>query len=478
MEVEMANLTASQELFNQLQIDLATVPIDRLNTYIAVEYYLVIKDEPLPDAKNIEKVDHYLLAFKKLCDISAWQQASHVLQTQLDIPHTKQLHEQLGLWGYYREQIDAYKELLGRLDRDLQFICLYGLGRAYCYLGLFQEAIAYHHQQLELASETKDRRQEAKAWSGLGYVYSEKEELVHLFTCCQQQLKIAKEISDSFFKADALGELSYYYEIKGKLQKSLQLRKQVLGIAREIGNLELESIALMRLGAYFINRGNGKQAVSYLVQAQALVMIANKGRESRIWNNLGMAYIILRKYDLALDHLLKALQMSNEMRNDLSMMEPLCSLANLYGEQREYQIAISYMHKALDISSKLDCTGTMFICIANLSYYYSRIGQINLAEDYVKRLQEIAKKSQHIEAEPIVIAAIGNIYWCKKQYLQGILLIAKSLMSPKMRKSLNLRILFEKAFETISETIVNNLKSGVKRLLQLFKFKKRNQEPT
>jgi len=49
----MTNLTAGQRLFNALEIDLDTVPIEYLDDYIAIEYFLTSEDEPPDDVSNL-----------------------------------------------------------------------------------------------------------------------------------------------------------------------------------------------------------------------------------------------------------------------------------------------------------------------------------------------------------------------------------------------------------------------------------------
>jgi hypothetical protein len=51
----------------------------------------------------------YLEAFHHLCELEDWETASKILFIPLDTPTKDALVNQLGVWGYYREQIDLYK---------------------------------------------------------------------------------------------------------------------------------------------------------------------------------------------------------------------------------------------------------------------------------------------------------------------------------------------------------------------------------
>jgi len=143
--------TPGQLLFAKLGINLDEVPIEKLSDYTAVEYYLTVEDEPPQDATNLEKVRGYLEAFYHLSEVEDWEAASKILSIHLDTPTNENLHNQLGVWGYYQERIDLYNRLLYKLNLYWDSICLNGLGNTYDSLGEYVRAIEYHQQDLAIA---------------------------------------------------------------------------------------------------------------------------------------------------------------------------------------------------------------------------------------------------------------------------------------------------------------------------------------
>ncbi|MEM7556984.1 MAG: tetratricopeptide repeat protein, partial [Cyanobacteria bacterium P01_A01_bin.84] len=138
-------------LFNKLNINLDEVPFEQLVHYTAVEYYLTIEDELPADATNLEKVNKFLESFNHLCQAEAWEKASTIFRTRLETPTNDELHRQLRLWGYYKEQINISLRLFRKLDLSIDVICANSLGTAYGFVGQYQEAINYHQQALEIA---------------------------------------------------------------------------------------------------------------------------------------------------------------------------------------------------------------------------------------------------------------------------------------------------------------------------------------
>ncbi|HEY9709535.1 MAG TPA: tetratricopeptide repeat protein, partial [Oculatellaceae cyanobacterium] len=175
--------------------------------HLKAAFYWLNVYQPEPDASNLEQVQGCLEAFHHLCEISAWQEASSLLFTPTKSGNTQALHKQLKIWGYHLELIELYSRLIGKLNLDLDCVCLQGLGMAYRYFGQDEKARLYHEQQLEIASRIGNRLAEAQAFSGLGSTYFALEQRQTSFKCFEQQLAIAREIKDRNEEGYALGYL-------------------------------------------------------------------------------------------------------------------------------------------------------------------------------------------------------------------------------------------------------------------------------
>ena len=166
-------LVPSDEIVNQAGVSHQSIRNLTIQeqAHLKAAFYWMNVYEPEPDASNLEQVRGYLEAFHHLCEISAWQSASQILFTSTKTGKAKKLHEQLRSWGYDSEQIELYSRILGKLNLDLDCLCLWGLGGAYCHLGQVQKALGYHTQHLELAHKIGNKLAEAQALSGLVGVY-------------------------------------------------------------------------------------------------------------------------------------------------------------------------------------------------------------------------------------------------------------------------------------------------------------------
>ena len=68
------------------------------------------------DESNLAQVTGYLEAFYHLSQVEDWENARAIAFTKLPVSEDQELHKQLFVWGYYRQQQTVYKALLHQID--------------------------------------------------------------------------------------------------------------------------------------------------------------------------------------------------------------------------------------------------------------------------------------------------------------------------------------------------------------------------
>ncbi|MEE3715919.1 tetratricopeptide repeat protein [Tumidithrix elongata RA019] len=463
----MASLTAGQRLFAALEIDLDAVPIEYLDDYVAIEYFLILEDEPPADANNLEKVDRYLQVFNHLSEASAWQQASKVLSFRLEVD-SKELHDQLRIWGYYYQQIELYQGLLGKVDSEQDLVCFWGLGRIFENLSDFSKSLDYYQQQLDLADLTKNRQAEAKAMDGIGTIQSRQQKYLEASASHQQQLEIAREIGDREQEGYALRGIGWVLFRHGlsqskirEQQAGLNYLEASLEIAHSICNLDLESESIGDISRIYIERGQYAESVVFLrQQLDFCEKTSNRKLRQSVLGDLGECYTELRQYENALECLQEALKIAGELGDLYSEAVALNRLAVLYGyELQRYEDAIFYCEKDLEISQKLSLNQEIQIpTIINLFNFHAFLNQKEKADFYLKIAKSIAENSESLETKAIVVMALANAYWSRDRIwhkLFGLFLAAKGLlMAPPWRNS-NGRIALQLTIAALTKSAKN-----------------------
>lgn len=159
---EETSITPSGEkILAQLGINSALVKA--INQGIKRSYYRAVinwltKYKANPEDSNLKKVKGLLEAFYNLCQVEDWEEAEKLL---LNTPTREELHNQLGTWGYYYQQIELYTKLIGEIIYSQNKTFLNALANAYFTVGNYDQAIHYHNQRL--AQEQKSGNQEGEA---------------------------------------------------------------------------------------------------------------------------------------------------------------------------------------------------------------------------------------------------------------------------------------------------------------------------
>ncbi|MEA5553733.1 tetratricopeptide repeat protein [Anabaena cylindrica UHCC 0172] len=455
----MSNLTRGQQLYIALEINLDIVPLDCLDKYIAIEYFLTIEDEPPENSKNIKKVDRYLQVFNHLCEASEWQKAAYVLSFCYT---SKPLHEQLRIWGYYREQIELYQALLGNVNSDYDIICLYGLGRAFYNISNYVQSLNYYQQLLKLARLINNRQAEALALGGFGdiqHIKNNKSEEAIVFY--QQQLDIAREIGDREQESYALNFLGYALHMlelnQGKRdyqQKGLNHLEEALEIARNLDNQEIESICLNNISQIYFNRGQYDRALIYLFRQLEICKNSNdiRGKYSAL-ELLGECYMMLKQPDQARSYIQEALIVTGEMGDKYSKIRTLNGLGVLYCYKlKRYQEALPYFKKALEIIQQLNIERHLVTSAVNISVCYSYLENHYQSTLYLNMAQSLATKSNSLEDKGLVTMATANNYWRRDKIWYkgwGILLAIKGLMIIPPWRSANGRLAMQAAIKQV-----------------------------
>ncbi len=466
-------------VLTQLDIKLTTPELADVSPwefahYMAVENWLT-EYQPQPNASNLEQVTGYLEAFHHLCEVEAWETASKILFIHPH-PDAKELHKQLGTWGYYCEQIQLYSRLLEKLNLDLDCILLDGLGKSYHYLGQLQTAIEYHQRQLEIACQISNPQAEAQARGGLGIVYGlclDQHQIA--FQYYQHQLEIARQIGDRQQEIEALDSLGYFYCHTGQYQKSIKFCQQALALAREIGDRDAEFLILGAIGSTYRLMGQPKKGIDFLQQQLNFCQTtSNRRGEWAALTNLGAIYVTINQYENALDCCEKAMIIIQEIGDRLGEKDTLICLAAIYTRSGRYETAIGYYQQILRLTRQV---GNRFLegyTRASISYCYARLKQHNRAMRNSKLAIKIGREINNKQLLGAAVGTLANAYWHQKNYATGLLLIAQSmLIFPPFTNETS-----QFMFKTTVETICLALKGVSNLIFSYFQFKQRIDKPT
>ncbi|MDE5080310.1 MAG: tetratricopeptide repeat protein, partial [Trichodesmium sp. St18_bin1] len=287
-------LPSAESVLKLLNLDpdglMSIKPLSKRLQYQAVIIWLSDYKCPQRVNDNLEVVKGYLEAFYHLCEVGDWERAKQIYFIKVP-PVNEELRTQLKRWGCYKECIQLYSRLLGKLDQYWDGICLTHLGNVYYSQGEYDKAMEYYQQSLQIAREIGNRSGEGNALGNLGNVYNSQGKYDKAMEYYQQHLQIARGIGDRSGEGNALGNLGVVYDSQGEYDKAMEYNQQHLQIAREIGHRSREGHALMGLGNVYNSQGKYDKAMEYHQQRLQIAReIGDRSGEGNALGNLGNVY--------------------------------------------------------------------------------------------------------------------------------------------------------------------------------------------
>lgn len=296
--------------------------------------------QPTPGVPNLEKVRGYLEAFHHFCkllmngegyELVDWRRATDILAVRLS-PTNYELPWQLGIWGYYQEQIKLYiklKDVNKKLGcREGEGIAWEYLGIAYCELGDYFQAIECFQQHLDIAREIGNRRWEAHVLGHyLGLIHHSLGNYSQALECHYQHLNVAREAIDRSGEAGASGNIGIGYYALGNYPQAIEWHSHHLNIAREVNDSHGEVTALSNLGLAQLQSEQYDSALRNL--QEALIIAQNKDDrpgKAAVFRNLAELHQKTGPIDLARRYCDQALALAIEL--GIPLAEECRSLKN------------------------------------------------------------------------------------------------------------------------------------------------------
>jgi tetratricopeptide (TPR) repeat protein len=395
--------------------------------------------EPKPDFPNLEKLRGYLEAFEHYYSAQDWDAAQKIAEIRVDtIAETchiskdyleKYLFEQLGHWGYYREQQSLYKKLLNIAEQlsDLQKKACASdyLGCACSSLGQYEEATKLHKQSQMIFHEIGLPDQEAQVLRHLGHarnILGKYQEAIDYFT---DALNIFETKNDPIGKVETLNELGTTYHCKGEYQRSRKYIFEALKISRDLSDDKLKAKSLNNLGNPLKSLGKYQKAIKFL--KQSLEIAGERYVRASALKKLGIIYRCLGQYNKSIRHLEESLEISKNIGSVYIEARSLNNLGITYYCLGQYNTSIEYHQEALKISKNMRDRGQEARSLGNLGHTYNALGNYGKAIDYLNESLAITQRLGNIEVNAETYMGLGNTYLANEDYSNAIDFLNKSL---------------------------------------------------
>ncbi len=222
----------------------------------------------------------------------------------------------------------------------------------------------------------------------------------------REALTLATEIDDRKGMAASYNNLGVAYRSQGALDKSLEYYLISLRINDKLQNKDGIATTKSNIGTIYSMKKDYGQAMKYFEEAyQQFNELGEQPKVIIAMNNLGNLHSELQLYEQALKYYSQSSQLSE--KSGKIYADPLNNIGNLYFKQGNYLRAIDYYEKALKLARKENNELTVLNILANLGEVYARIDQGKKSQLYLDSALTLCKKLQAFVYEPNILKSMA-----------------------------------------------------------------------
>ncbi len=396
------------------------------------------------------------------CSLGAWAETYRLATMLIGVPALP-LHECLGRWGQFQDQINLYSKLLNQLSPEIDLVCLDGLGQAHCCFGRLSIALDYHYQHRSLAQRLDSKNSEALACSRLGDILRDQFQYMEAIAQYEQQYELASQVGDQVQQASALEKMGHLYLGEQRIQKGQALLQQALAIAESLSELDLMAKIMESIGFGYLWSNQSNRAIPYLQHSLAHAQqVQDVMAELQSLRNLGMAYMMATHpdYKQALSIWQKALEISQRLhliRNEELVLTDLALFYSRYCADPDQ--GLSCMHQAIALAKQRSLDHQPPIAyLARLAWFYLLKNDLPSAEHYVNQVSQVAlspKNSLDVTTKMLIMAVQAKLRWQQRRFILALWLLAKGIWTCPPWRYANGKIMIQEAVATMGHTLIS-----------------------
>ncbi|HMK02986.1 MAG TPA: tetratricopeptide repeat protein, partial [Ferruginibacter sp.] len=284
---------------------------------------------------------------------------------------------------------------LARLLKDTvrEARTLANIGNAWLHKKDRLTAIEYYLKAARIWETSSDQQYLTLLYSNINALLDEQKEHNRALEFGNKAIALAKKIGDNYSLVSGLVNLSTTYSHLGQHEKEYELLEQALPLAKKNEDLDQIATTYHNMGDYFFKQEKFSSALEkYLESLGYVKQMGNKYHLSEVTTVLALAYHKLNQDDKALQYILQAEQLADEVGVRTKLKEIYLTRAEIEQAAGNYKLAAEYFSKTLVVSDSLFKTETS-----------EKVAEVEARYQNEKKQKEIAQLEKEKELQVLSI---------------------------------------------------------------------------
>ena len=204
-------------------------------------------------------------------------------------------------------------------------------------------------------------------------------------------------------------------------EKSLGFYEQALLLSKQVSNNRLILSSYNDVGVAYIELNKFDSAIIALEQAVYVTkQLKDTFRMARVLGNIGNVYLHKKDRVKAIGYYLQAAKLLETCGNQNGLATLYSNLCSLLDGQKEYDKALEYGNKAIILAQKTEDDESLVNAMINLSNTYGDINQPGKVIELLEKVLPLAKKNEDLDQISTVYHDMGIYYFNKRDFSSSL----------------------------------------------------------
>ncbi|MEO8514681.1 MAG: tetratricopeptide repeat protein [Ignavibacteria bacterium] len=283
---------------------------------------------------------------------------------------------------------------------SLALVSGYSKGLAEAYLGAgiacrlssnFEAAIGYYDEALNLYTKLNDKKGESRTLNSIANVHYNLSDFKKAIEYYDKCIFVLHNIGDLTFTATVITNRGLSYQQYGDLRASLNNYLESLSLYKSSGE-PIHYALYNNLGIVYLEIGRYQEALMYFIEALKKTQAAkNLIDESFTLANIGRTYIYMSEFANAITYLTEAMIIMKKFGNRQAETQVYSNLGKSYKNMRCFPEAVKYYNRALKYYTEIGDKSSVDHTLCEIGELYLELNDFCESKKY---FHEALKNSQ------------------------------------------------------------------------------------
>lgn len=253
--------------------------------------------------------------------------------------------------GYYYASLDIYKNL----EDDHGIARLYfSLANIYKKKASYKLSLENSLEALKLFEKLGDNSGLADVYNCMGSLYKYQLDYTRAMEYYEKSLSLALRENDNAGMALVYNNIGVIHQSEGNYELALDYYNRSIKIQKEINSLKNVAISMGNIGNILLQQEKFDEAYKYFTESLTIHISIGYTRGVAIqYESIGNYYELMGNSELAIENLLKAYNLFEEMGRMEYVKDISLALSELYYQNNQFKEAFEYQYKHHSVSDSI-----------------------------------------------------------------------------------------------------------------------------